>query len=121
MGINDRLNRLERQMAAPERRVVVFTVIHDVDPPAWAEEAIRPHLPTDGVAFVEWYQATQGSELRAKVDGQWYKVMPDGCPRIEAPFPLSPNPFGLSDYEHGCRLIDAPFTLTLDNPNEAGL
>ncbi len=98
MGLSDRLSRLERRLPDPEQRVVIFTVIHDADPPEWAEEAIRSYLPTNGVAFVEWSRAPRAGGLIAKVDPQWYEVTPDGC-----------------------RPIEAPFTLALDNPNGAGL
>jgi hypothetical protein len=70
-----------------------------LDPPAWAEEAIRPHMPTDGrIAFVEWRQSRQDDALAVTINDQWYRVT-----------------------EAGAEPMDPPMTIRLDNPNDAGL
>lgn len=98
-----RIRQLEKRLGPEPQRppVVVLWLMFDGDVPAWATEAIRPYLPT-GDAIVMWHQAPSTGELGAEVNGRWYAVSEAGVERKGAP--LSPN----------------PFTLELDNPNEAG-
>ena len=99
-----RIRQLERQLRpAPEVRYHVTLWLRlDDEPPEWAQEAIRPHCNGADVSVVEWSHCPATGELAAQVGGQRYKVTPDGCEPTEPAF--TPN----------------PFTLDLDNPNEAG-
>ena len=79
--LNDRLNRLERQLPGPEVQQRVFLwVMFDGDVPGWAMAAIRPHLPTNSsVPIVQWSRCPSTGELSAVVSGQRYAVTSDGC------------------------------------------
>jgi len=94
-----RIHALEAKLMPPERpqRPFVIWMITDTDdPPEWAEEAIRPHMPTDGrIAFVEWHQLKQTGEYCVDINGQWYSVT-----------------------EAGAVPMELPITGTLDNPND---
>ena len=109
-----RLKALEKRLAPPERPmgpIVVWTMAEPVfgeeefHPPAWAEEAIRPHMPTAGVVWVEWHESRQADGYAVTIDGQWYEVTEAGAVPTPAAIPIAPN----------------PFTLPLDNPNDTRL
>lgn len=97
-----RIRALEARLMPSERSQPVFVIwtISDIDdPPAWAEEAIRLHMPTDGrVAFVEWRQSKQTGEYCVDINDRWYSVS-----------------------EAGVEPMDPPITVTLDNPNDTGM
>ena len=84
-----RIHALEAKLMPPERpqRPFVIWMITDTgDPPAWAEQAIRPYMPT------------QTGEYCVDINGQWYSVT-----------------------EAGGVPMEPPITVTLDNPNDAGM
>ncbi len=93
-----RIRQLERQLRpVPTVGPVTFLVLLGGEPPEWAQAALEPYLPTDGVRMVTWHQAKGGGELTAEVEGRWYSVG-----------------------EAGVQRIAPPFTFHLDDPNGAG-
>ncbi len=83
MGINDRLNRLERLV--PEERE--DTVMYIISPesqelPPWASPAIEPYLVGRGMSIVTWQG--EPDSLSAEIAGRGtYRVTPDGCQPLE--------------------------------------
>ena len=97
-----RIHALEAKLMPPEGPqpvFVIWTITDTDDPPEWAEEAIRPHMPTDGrIAFVEWHQSQQADEYCVDINGQWYSVT-----------------------EAGAVPMEPPITVTLDNPSDTAV
>ena len=97
-----RIHALEGKLMPSERSqrpFVVWMITDSDDPPEWAEEAIRPHMPTDGrIAFVEWHQSKQTGEYCVDINGQWYSVT-----------------------EAGVVPMEPPITVTLDNPSDTAV
>ncbi len=90
MGLNNRLNRLERSLPGADiAHVVMWWIDPDVHIPAWAYEAVRPLLPKvpGGVTIAEW-RGDEGGGLVASWDHCGnkvaYTVTPDGCEPVES-------------------------------------
>ncbi len=96
MGLNGRLNRLERQMPDPEHREVVFFYIHSPalgELPEWAgvqiDALVRsqaetlPLGPGRGVLMIDMDRDDAG-RIITTIDRRAWHVTPDGCQPVEA-------------------------------------
>ncbi len=96
MGLNDRLNRLERQMPDPEHREVKLFYIHSPalgELPEWAGVQIDalarsqaealPLGPGRGVLMIDMDRDDAG-RIITTIDRRAWHVTPDGCQPVEA-------------------------------------
>ncbi len=89
MGLNYRLDRLERALPGPGKpHLVVLWVMFDGDVPDWAMAAVRSLFPDTpgGVTIVHWWQDADGSLVASwtyRAEKVAYKVTPDGCQPVE--------------------------------------
>ncbi len=84
MGINDRLNRLERLVPEEREDTVMYIISPEVQQlPPWASPAIEPYLVGHGISMVTW--CGDADTLTAEIAGRGtYRVTPDGCQPIRA-------------------------------------
>ncbi len=93
MGLNDRLNRLERQMPDPEQRDVVFFYIKLAELPEWAGVQIDalarsqaealPLGPGCGVLMIDMDRDDAGRIITTIEKRAWH-VTPVGCEPVES-------------------------------------
>jgi len=96
MGLNDRLNRLERRMPDPEHREVVFFYIHSPELgelPDWADVQIKALArsqaettilgPGRCVLMIDMDRDDTG-RIITKIGKRAWHVTPDGCQPLEA-------------------------------------
>ncbi len=96
MGINDRLNRLERQMPDPEHREVKLFYIHSpvlgelpdwagvqIDALAWSQAETLPPGSRRGVLMIDMGRDDAGGIITT-IDKRAWHITPDGVQPLEA-------------------------------------
>ena len=105
MGINNRLDKLERAYR-PEQRVMVFSVsLRGEEPPEGARELVDEYVSSrpwlGDASRAEWTKRTDADEYGVQVGEEHFHVTRAGARPVPPP-----------------RIMT--FSLKLDNPNDAG-